>query len=273
MAGNGYSAREKAARICQFEFYLLVGENEGRLPIAMHELTRRTYLEAMGIDSYISRSEMPGAAPTHRLVINRRSAVPDVSSSLQPATTTTPAASNTAMAFREAANTVRARLGANEATSSTVAVAPAVSQSSAEAVPRFSIVAVIAGGFLWLEELSDPSVSRDQVHLIRAMAKALGPSASELEVSQFDWPIHSNAQLDLGENAARACLGSFVQRKADQGKCRGLILLGDGCGEKLDKTQIESTKCVSTVGTREMLRDPQLKKQAWRDLLPIANSP
>ncbi|MBE9538150.1 MAG: hypothetical protein IMF06_03660, partial [Proteobacteria bacterium] len=207
----------------------------------MHELKRRSYLDSMGIDSYISRGQLPGAAPTQRLVINRRTAVPAIGAATPAVTGATPTESNAATAFREAANTVQAQLGGGK----TQSAPPAAERAPAVAVPRFSIVAVIAGGFLWLEELSATSVSRDQVHLIRAIVKALALNDGELDVSQFDWPIHSNTQLDLGEDAARTCLGSFVQRKADGGKCRGMILMGSGCREKLDMAQFESVACLS----------------------------
>lgn len=239
----------------------------------MHELSRRSYLESMGIDSYISRGQLPGAAPTQRLVISRRVPVSDTPATTVPgksaisAESPTSAESNTAAAFREAATTVKSQLGAARSTSAT----PIAEQGSAESVPAFSIAAVIAGGWLWLEELSGSPVSRDQVHLIRAMAKALALEEGELDVSQFDWPIHSNAQLDLGEDAVRAALGGFVQRKAEQWKCRGLVLLGSACQKRLDMTQLQTEQCVCTIGTGEMLRDPQLKKRAWLDLLFIAN--
>ena len=233
----------------------------------MHELSRRTYLESMGIDSYISRGQLPGAAPTQRLVISRRAPVSDASATPVQGKVAISVESNTTTAFREAANTVKSQIGAVRSTSA----APIVEQKAAAAVPAFTIVAIVAGGCLWLEELSGSPVSRNQVHLIRAMAKALALEEAELDVSQFDWPIHNNAQLDLGEDAVRAALGGFVQRKVEQRKCHGLILLGSACQKRLDTTQLETVHCLHTVGTSEMLHNPQLKKQAWLDLQPLAN--
>jgi len=46
----------------------------------VNELRRMAYLEAMGIDGYISRTPLPGAAPTRRLAIVR-SAAPAVQGS------------------------------------------------------------------------------------------------------------------------------------------------------------------------------------------------
>ena len=231
----------------------------------MHELKRRYFLESMGVDTYVSRGQLPGAAPTRRLVVARRSPKIDRLLEDQVGKMPGPVLSNTAAAFREAADTMKTQLGiATQAPPETHAKSP-----SGEVVPPFSIAAVIAGGFLWLEQITGSCVSRDQVHLIRAMAKALALPEGELDVSQFDWPIHKNTQLDLGVQAARAGLAGFVQRKLGSKQCRGLVLLGNASGEKLDTTQLEFEHCLTTVSTVEMLRDPQLKKQAWLDLASI----
>ncbi len=235
----------------------------------MHELKRRYFLESMGVDTYVSRGQLPGAALTQRLVVVRRSPKIDSPLEVQAGKTPVPVQSNTAAAFREAADTVKAQLG----TATQVSPGTHAKPSSGEVVPPFSIAAVTAGGFLWLEQLTGPFVSRDQVHLIRAMAKALALPEGELDVSQFDWPIHKNTQLDLGAQAARAGLAGFVQRKLGLKQCRGLVFLGSASGEKLDTTQLEFEHCLTTVSTVEMLRDPQLKKQAWLDLASIAYPP
>ena len=35
----------------------------------MHEMTRMAYLEVLGIDSYVSRRQLPGAAVTRRMAV------------------------------------------------------------------------------------------------------------------------------------------------------------------------------------------------------------
>ena len=231
----------------------------------MHELTRRAYLDTMGIDSYTSRAQLPGAAVSQRLVVVRKLRVADkeTTSALSAS-----AVSNTAAAFREAANAVKDKLGTARVPSSNTTPEPA-SPSATLAVPAFSLVAITAGGCLWVEELTHSGVSQNQVHLIRAMAKALALPDGEVEVSQFDWPIHNNSQLDLGAEAAAAALGGFVQRKVD--RCGGLIFLGSASQKRLERVQLELGLCARTVSTLEMLRQPLLKKQAWQDLQPLAN--
>jgi hypothetical protein len=230
----------------------------------MHELTRRAYLDTMGIDSYTSRTQLPGAAVSRRLVVVRKSRVADKETT---SAVSAPTVSNTAAAFREAANAVKDELGTARVSSSNTTPEPA-SLATTLAVPAFSLVAITAGGCLWVEEVTNSGVSKNQVHLIRAIAKALALPDGEVEVSQFDWPIHNNSQLDLGAAAAAAALGGFVQRKVD--RCGGLVLLGSASQQRLEVVQLELGLCVRTVSTLEMLRQPLLKKQAWQDLQPLA---
>ena len=123
-------------------------------------------------------------------------------------------------------------------------------------------------------------LAREQVQLVQAMAQALGgvqesagdaaqPARARPEVAQFDWPIHTNQQLDLGQEAARASVAGFVGRKLEQQHCRGLVLLGEACKVRVPLEQLDCPLIISTVSTAQMLANPALKKQAWRDLLPF----
>ena len=119
-------------------------------------------------------------------------------------------------------------------------------------------------------------LAREQVQLVQAMAQTLAgvdmPSSAVAgpEIAQFDWPIHTNQQLDLGEEAALASVAGFVGRKLEQQHCRGLVLLGEKCASRVPLAQLDCARAVSTLSSAQMLQNPQLKKQAWRDLLPFA---
>ena len=248
----------------------------------MNELKRRAYLDALGIDTYVSRGQLGGAAPTRRLAI-------------------VPAASPVGRgdgfgAFEEGARVSpdpaeplgsdAARLPQIDTAPVAPAPAAAVATPRLEAtVPRFSLAAIVAGGWLWLEELQGMPLAREQVQLVQAMAHALceaadhadkarpgqtGPAAARPEVTQFDWPIHTNQQLDIGEEAARASVAGFIGRKLEQRQCRGLVLLGQSCKARVPVEQLE-VPTVTTAGSAELLADARLKKQAWRDLLSLVN--
>ncbi|MCB1706709.1 MAG: hypothetical protein KDI17_17730 [Halioglobus sp.] len=244
----------------------------------MNELRRMAYLDALGIDSYVSRRQLPGAAVTRRLAIVRTSAVavpPAVSVDGSSADTVAGASPVSALraglAQPDAASTARA----DRAVAETVQAQPARAD---EPVPRFTLSAIVAGDWLWVEELHGMPLTTDQVRLVQAMAHALrlsvgghsegaaaGAPQSRPEVKQFEWPMHTNRQLDLGEEAARTAVVAFVSRWLEESRCRGLVLLGQACAGRVPLSQI-SVPVVSTVSSAEILASPALKRRVWRDL-------
>ncbi len=226
----------------------------------MHELSRMAYLDALGIDSYVSRAQLPGAAPTRRLAIVTASNRQELAASVIPE----PLRSRTSLV-------------AEPARPAAVSVQASAASQQSEPVPRFSLTAIVAGDWLWLEELAGP-LTTDQVRLVQSMAQALllchqSPGgevkpAVQPEVAQFDWPIHTNHQLALGEEAARASVVGFVDRRLGQHGCRGLVLLGQACVQRVPRQQI-SIVTVDTMSSAEILAQPALKRQVWRDLLPL----
>lgn len=223
----------------------------------MHELSRMAYLDALGIDSYVSRAQLPGAAATQRLAI----VIAPSSQQLTAGVIPEPLLSQP-QPVRPVAVSVQAN----------------ASSQQGEPVPRFSLTAIVAGDWLWLEELAGP-LTTDQVRLVQSMAQALSlchqspgvevKPAVEPEVAQFDWPIHTNQQLDLGEEAARASVAGFVDRRLGEHGCRGLVLLGQACVQRVPRQQT-SVVTVNTMSSAEILAQPALKRQVWRDLLPLA---
>jgi hypothetical protein len=228
----------------------------------MDELTRSKYLQALGTDAYVSRGQLPGAAVTRRLAI--------VQPSPRPLPQVVPAVADGA-ARSPAVPVKMPQLKAVPASE-----APeAASGRPVEQIqgPEFSLVAISCGGMLWLEERSGENRLSEQLVLVQSMAEALGminrEASTRATSAQFDWPIHKNRQLHQGEEAARSSVAGFVQRKLEQLGCQGLVLLGAGCEGRLALNQLDCAKVVCTVSTAEMLRDPLLKQQAWRDLQPV----
>jgi hypothetical protein len=218
------------------------------------ELKRLAYLEAMGMDSYVSRQPLPAAATSLKLAIVVKSA-----SARRDQVENRPAKASLiddlqldTVAVVQTAAPVQAQ-------------APEVGVSS-DIVESFSIVAIYAGGWLWLEELSGVPLVTEQVQLISAMARALNLNSEKPMVAQFDWPIHTNQQLDLGPEAAISSLAGFVQRKAVEFKAGRVVVLGDACQRRLPNALDDALQCVATISTRRMLSEPVSKKQAWRDL-------
>ncbi|RLA52218.1 MAG: hypothetical protein DRQ98_10495 [Gammaproteobacteria bacterium] len=235
----------------------------------MNELKRMAYLDAMGIDAYVSRGQLAGAAVTRRLiVVPARVTVPATQSRLPVADGTVAAGDP----VPEATGRVAQIDNVEKSPAPPKIAAPASRQG---AVSQFNLVAITAGGWLWLEEMGGMPLATEQVQLVQAMVQALDvvgqtrPLKMRPEVAHFEWPIHTNAQLDLGEEAARASVAGFIGRKLEQQQCRGLVLLGEACKARVQLAQLDCPLVASTVSSAEMLGNPLLKKQAWRDLLPL----
>jgi len=246
----------------------------------MNELTRMAYLRAMGTDLYVSRGPLAGAAPTRRLAIR---ATPSVTNSA-PAMPAPAARRRQSLSAGLSAAPLPdlGKPAARAGSAGSAPVAPESRPTAGEPALRFSLMAVSCGGWLWLEELKQTPGSPEQVQLIQAMAVALGaqpassgvdsPGGKPPQVTRFDWPIHANRQLDQGEEAARHGVTGFIQRKLDEEGHVGLVLLGKGSEARILPDELQCPRIGRTAATAEILRDPLLKKQVWRDLRPLFQS-
>lgn len=226
----------------------------------MNELSRMRYLDALGIENYVSRSQLPGAAATRRLVIVRSDPVlqeipaasPDLRSVPAP-----PAGMPDIPVLDEPRDA--GALGSP-------APAGSVRPQRQDEAARFSLAAIFVGQIAWIEELGETPLAREQVQLVHAMARAVSGDVGRPDITQFDWPTHQNHQLDLGPEAARAGVAGFLYRQIEQRKCRGLVILGRECESRVPLAQLAGVNAVVTDSTLDMLREPARKRQVWRDL-------
>jgi len=239
----------------------------------MNELRRMAYLDALGVDAYVSRRQLPGAAETRRLAVARPGPG-------QPAPRTSPQPPSRPLAQGELPAAPVTPSVAPRAARVAGAAAPGADRTSASdaLIPRFSLSTIVAGEWLWLEELGEMPLTVAQVQLVDAMARALSrasPSGAappgKPDTAQFDWPIHTNRQLALDEEASRAAVAGFVRRRLEQFGCAGLVLLGQACRARVPAAELD-VQVVHTASTAEMLARPGLKPQVWRDLLPLLNA-
>lgn len=232
----------------------------------MNELSRMRYLDALGIDSYVSRRQLPGAAVTQRLALVR--STPQTAQSLAPTAESRPQPQSQPQASPPAMPEMPGLDDARASKAPSVEVVPARPREKSEAV-SFSLAAIFVGQIAWIEELDNRPLAREQVQLVQAMARALHDDIGRPEVTQFDWPTHRNHQLDLGAEAAQAGVAGFLQRQLEQRKCRGLVLLGKNCEARVPLGQLGGITSIVTDSTVAMLQEPARKRQVWRDLKPL----
>ena len=194
----------------------------------MHELSRLAYLDAMGIDHYLSRSQLPGAAPTSRLAIVRGPA----ETKADPPHTSIDSGTTVGDVGQ------MPRLGKEKPRSREALGQTAAPRDSGQSLTRFSLATIVAGDWLWVEDLQGMPLTREQVQLVQAMAQALNrqvaasPEPREsnglprADVAQFDWPIHTNQQLDLGELHLGDPRRRHLRQRRPRRQGRGADLLG-----------------------------------------------
>lgn len=220
------------------------------------EMARRQALSAMGIDVYVSRYDLPGAAPAVRQRLAQAEAAEVVSSDI-PARVAIANTASTTPAMR--VNSVKTSERAS-APSQTSGVSPA---KSTEAV-TFSMLLASAGPFLWLEQLADGLLRQDQLALINAMARALSSDVS-VRQQQFDWPMRGNTALSGDVESAKQALQGLIQRMAREVDAKRVVVMG-ACPFLPDRIAQSAVVIPATIA---MLQNPALKREAWQALKPL----
>ena len=209
------------------------------------EMARRQALKAMGIVSYVSRYDLPGAAPAQRQSLSPPPA---------PPVTQPPDAPRS-----KAPSTVSSQRVQSHAAPESSVVKPA-----GDAV-QFSMLIVSAGQFLWLEQLPDGLIRQDQLALINSMACAVSGAGFEMTQQQFDWPLRGNSALGSDAESAKQALQGLIQRMAREVDARRVVAMGD-CQFLPDRI---AQSAVSIPSTMAMLVDATHKQAAWQSLKPL----
>ena len=220
------------------------------------EMARRQALEAMGIDVYVSRYDMPGAAPAVRQRLVQADAAEVVSSDI-PARAAMASTASTAPA-------PRAEWSTNTEPTPTPSQSSGASPAKSTETVTFSMLLASAGPFLWVEQLADGLLRQDQLALINAMARALSADVS-VRQQQFDWPMRGNAALSGDAESAKQALQGLIQRMAREVDAKRVVVMG-ACPFLPDRI---AQSAVVIPATMAMLQNPALKREAWQALKPL----
>ena len=220
------------------------------------EMARRQALAAMGIDVYVSRYDMPGAAPAVRQRLAQVKATENVSSD-----------SSAPEAKVKRANPTpapRADLSINTERTSTPSQSSGVSPAKSSEAVTFSMLLASAGPFLWVEQLADGLLRQDQLALINAMARALSADVS-VRQQQFDWPMRGNTALSGDAESAKQALQGLIQRMAREVDAKRVVVMG-ACPFLPERIAQSAVVIPATIA---MLQNPALKREAWQALKPL----
>ena len=219
----------------------------------MNEISRLAYLDALGVESYVSRHQLPGARPIQRLRLVAPKKVAPVETVPEPATN-----------LRDIVADAPTQASVRPAGES---VAPIRKKSPAAEIPVFSVQASLLGQCLWLDAVPPGrELGAEYMQLLHAICHALGLEQGEAVSDRFNWPMQPRGQLDQGEEAARAAFSGFLVRRLEQMRPRRVILLGEAEKPRIDDALFGDLPVHRTVSAWQMLRQGALKAQAWQDL-------
>lgn len=233
--------------------------------IREREIARLRALQAMGITPLVARRSLPGAAPSQRLRLRAGPSAPVPAGSGGKANARPAAAAQGAVA-----RTLRDSLAPRQ-DAAVAPAAPAITGTPLEAGPsmeRFRLAVIQTGARLWVEDLDDAVLAREQVDLVASIAAALAHPEVPSErprVAQFDWPLHGNRQLDLGADEAAASLASFLNRQLDEHAGIELMCLGSAATARLRDLPLDCARR-DLPSTRELLAEPLRKRELWAAL-------
>ena len=258
--------------------------------IANREINRLRYLQAMGVQTLVAHRPLPGAAPSRRLCLWTGLATglttglasagstqpsdglatpePTAAGNAKPTSASTPGAASIGahtQSLRQALDDPSVPKDPSGDDALTRSGCPPLARGESRDAERFSVAVLAAAGHLWVEDLGDSALAREQVDLVAAMARALThPQAPEgrPKLAQFDWPMHGNVQLDLSAREALASLASFLERQLQERECRAIVCLGAAASARLAQLSMACPR-VDLPATRELLAEPGLKRDAW----------
>ena len=264
-------------------------------PIWAREASRRTLLTHLGLTPLISRYDPAGAMPAQRLVAPISGAANKVRSPEADASAPDWVDPRSA-ALGEGQTTDSApRLQGNSGTRDdgemqgeqlrallrderNVQPPPIDKQQNASpsdtldadatrAVERLSLLIAVTGDVLWIEQLDDHLLRKEQLHLVVAMARAIRGSAVRCEHQQFEWPPAGGLKL-AHEGGLEDMLSGFLQRMVNDHQSQLVVQLG----------QITVFPALDLAVHRipsslTMLQQPSTKREAWAVLQSLALSP
>ncbi len=253
------------------------------------ESRRRAYLDAMQIDSWLPRTELPFAAPSRPALLLP---IADIEPDVQQASMPVPAAETAVQQDQPAtpASTPVARPerpqlrvvmpGPKKAEPVAAAAESAEPQKPSEPPPRFSLQLLRAGNVLLVVELptGESFQSRDPAYvLLKDLLRAARLPDKPQQVGDGEpirWPLLHRGSLDQGADAARDYVQGVMAGELENLGCDCIWLIGlpalrfageadtEACYREL---HIEGLgPALAIPGLEQLMEQPGSKAQLWK---------
>ena len=270
----------------------------------MNELQRQAYLEAMGVDCYSPRLQLPGALPSP-LCAMPAGAAQSAGAVAANALVATPwqAGQGRAAAMQallgdkllgdkllddklldgkppanQPANTGKELV--NAGTVDTAAELIAAGSASRQSVPRFSLSITRANRLLLIDDGLPGHINpAEYLQLLENIVFAVGAGKQQLSIDAFVWPMSRSSQFDQSETAARQMLEAFIAKQINHLNTRYILVMGDTAAQYLSQQPLPlgelvphphlAVQLLRTRSACPLLSDAALKPEVWRDLQPL----
>jgi hypothetical protein len=248
------------------------------------EQRRMEYLDALGIEQFVPRKQLPGAKASLALVrtdSSTKTPPPAPITQAIPAAPLHPSPATNMQPVAELVEQVTQRLITPEATPPSRAEPPKHAASSlvpTQRVLRFALTVWHVDGWLWIDSRqSQQALPTDA--LLHNLLHALNikePAKAEV----INWPPVESPLQTQDWAQARDMLHSFLAPRLQKGE--RLILMGEAAynactqgpfdyAERLAAGTLPhpSNRCLLLPSLAQLLRQPALKARIWQQLQPI----
>jgi hypothetical protein len=262
----------------------------------VNEALRLDYLQAMGVDSYVPRYVLDGAAPSPVFEFEAfiEDALSDEDSAavasfdadaeyqqmaeaterVEPAPATEPQAAGSRIAstlqelgFDTAPPQAKASAGAENSAAG----------ANTTASPEFSVELVATGiGLVMIVDTSAGAPSPAEKRLMANIAVAVSryhklPKAPQFATSGFRWPVAKTPGLSLGNDAAKEALQANIMAQAGRQQAHCAILFGSSLQPYIDAATLQTAgvQLLYAAEPAAMLADGNLKAPLWQNLRKV----
>lgn len=248
---------------------------------AVDKAMRAQYLRAMGIQTWLPRTALPGAkaSPLPEVVVEdevTESPRPNKPEAEQPVNK------------REVSAVLRDEIGTDRPVEKPLQTDEVKSGRVEKAeIPRFRLASSIyAGQCLVVSDLavdSAPQFSGSQQRLMSGMLNALGIKLNQPpRVTLFNWPMLRTQHVDQSESVALDAVKAFLNAQLEgQQNIAFVLIMGEVASRYLLPQEFElpnsrgklwpiaDSPALMTHSLDGMLSQPLLKREVWQDLQPL----
>jgi len=228
--------------------------------LPLSESTRREYLEALGIDSYLPRVQLPGAplSPLARFSMSaaesgqvlesqadpevkapevKTKAAPVVDAPARPAPKGTPGGSKTAVPTADTGlRKVEAKPAANDQPAEKAAVPHEVPREMPREEVKLQLLCIRVGKgekgaavIVAMPHLGPSHLGTGHQALLANLLRACGLAAGDMEIEDkpFRWPMVTGLHVDNSRRAAASALMAYLQQKRADWQFSNLLVMGE----------------------------------------------